>query len=674
MDKSNHISKQSDSIRLKAALDLYENAPCGSVIFRNDGLIVAMNNTLASWLGYRKSEIVNHRTLPSLFKIGGQIYFETHFFPLIKMQGFIQEVYFDMLRKDKSIFHALINVREIPSESNSEATYQATILDVSDRRQYEKELIEAKRKAEADSKAKAEFLATISHEIRTPLNAILGIGNLLHDTPLNEDQKEYARLLLGSSEHLLSLVNNLLDLSKIEAKKLELEYVSFNIFDLITTLKQIYSVKAAEKDVELRLELDEDIPQNIIGDPVKLNQILTNLIGNAIKFTKEGSIAVVISVLQKVKKQVTLKFEVADTGIGIPEEKLEAIFQEFSQASYDVSVEYGGTGLGLTISKKLLELQGSQLHVSSKLNEGSTFSFELNYKIDKKKSKKSKQATEPQEEINFDDYKVLIVDDNDVNLFITTQYLDQWHIPYITAKSGSKALSILSNEAVDIILLDLQMPKMDGYQTAEKIRALKLSQNPVIVAYSATTKGEVQTKLIEAGIDDHLPKPFQPAELLDLLKMYKTLKKTKGKKRRKKLLKTATRSKKYAKQLGPETPPTSHESFSLEKYQKMANNKPEYLQKFVKSSLNAVKDYYKEFNVAVKSNDATQLDKLIHQSTMTLYYLKADKVTTLMKNCSELIAANDSESNLTSATKACKKEFKTIIEGLKKAKKSKLFQ
>ncbi|WP_313114963.1 ATP-binding protein [Aequorivita sediminis] len=666
MENSNNISKQSDSIRLKAALDLYENAPCGSVIFRNDGIIVTINETLANWLGYRKSEIINLRTLPSLFKVGGQIYFETHFFPLIKMQGFIQEVYFDIVRKDKSIFHALVNVREIPSDGSNEATYQATILNVSDRRKYEKELLDAKRKAEAESKAKAEFLATISHEIRTPLNAILGIGNLLHDTPLNENQKEYARLLLGSSEHLLSLVNNLLDLSKIEAKKLALEYVSFNIYDLITTLKEIYSVKAAEKNVELRLELTEDVPLNIIGDPVKLNQILTNLIGNAIKFTKEGSITVVISVLKKIKKQVTLKFEVADTGIGIPEEKLEAIFQEFSQASYDVSVEYGGTGLGLTISKKLLELQGSQLHVNSKLHEGSTFSFELNYKIDKKKSKKSEKAPDIQEDINFDDYKVLIVDDNDVNIFITAQYLDQWHIPYITAKSGSKALSILNNESVDIILLDLQMPKMDGYQTAEKIRALKLPKKPVIVAYSATTKGEVQPKLIEVGIDDHLSKPFQPAQLFDLLKTYKTLTQTKGKKRRKKLLKTAIQSKKYAKQLKPEVAETSHESFSLERYQKMANNKPEYLQKFVRSSFKAVQDYNKEFKKAVKSDDATQLDKLIHQSTMTLYYLKADTLTALMKKCSELITTNNAASELAAATKECKKEFKTIVEGLKR--------
>ncbi|MEM0518965.1 ATP-binding protein [Aequorivita flava] len=668
MDKNYSSLKQTDSIRLKAALDLYENAPCGSVVFRNDGLIIAMNNTLAHWLGFKKDEIVNVRTLPSFFKVGGKIYFETHFFPLIKMQGFIHEVYFDMLRKDKSNFHALINVREIPAKESNEATFQATILDVSDRREYEKQLLEAKRKAEADSKAKADFLATISHEIRTPLNAILGIGNLLHNTPLNENQKEYARLLLGSSEHLLSLVNNLLDLSKIEAKKLELEYVSFNLNELITILKQIYSVKASEKGVELRLELSEDVPQNIIGDPVKLNQILTNLIGNAIKFTKKGAITVAISVIQKVKKQVTLKFEVTDTGIGIPEEKLETIFQEFSQASYDVSVEYGGTGLGLTISKKLLELQGSQLHVSSKLNKGSTFSFELNYKIDKKKVNKTAQLLNKKDDVSFDDYKVLIVDDNHVNIFITAQYLDQWRISYVTAKSGTEALSILKKESVDIVLLDLQMPKMNGYQTAEKIRALKLSKKPVIVAYSATTKGEVQNELIKAGIDDHLPKPFQPTELFDLLKMYKTLKQAKGKKKRKSLMKTATLSKKYAKELKPVDNTTIEESFSLERYQKMANNNPKYLRKFIKSSLKAIKDYEGEFKTALKNKDVSGLESLIHQSTMTLYYIKAEKLTSLMKKCKDLIATNDSDTNLKLAIDDCNKEFAIIFEGLKKAK------
>ncbi len=667
MGSKNDILKESDSLRLEAALDLYENAPCGSVSFRNDGLIIDINTTLTRWLGYKKDELINKRTLPSLFKIGGQIFFETHFFPLIKMQGFIQEVYFDILRKDQSIFHGLINVREIPLKGSTDTTYQATILDVSDRWHYENEILEAKRKAEADSKAKADFLATISHEIRTPLHAILGIGNLLHKTPLNENQKEYARLLLSSSEHLLSLVNNLLDLSKIEAKKLELESSSFNLLDLLTVLKQIYSVKAQEKGVELCLKLDKGIPENIIGDPVKLNQILTNLVGNAIKFTKEGSITIAISALKKTKKEVHLHFEVADTGIGIPEEKLETIFQEFSQASNDVSVEYGGTGLGLTISKKLLELQDSQLTVSSKLNEGSKFSFAIKYAVDQKKVKKADKIIATAETPNFENYEVLVVDDNKVNIFITAQYLDQWHVKHRTAHSGRAALEIIKNNAIDIVFLDLQMPKMNGYETAEKIRKLKLPKEPVIIAFSATTKGDVIEDLIKSGIDDHLPKPFHPTQLLDILKMYYRSKQKKKRKLPKLQSKTNFISKKKVKKINKLTNFNGVESFNLDRYIKMANNKPDYLKKFVGSTLAAMITYQKEFEMALEKKDTKKMSELIHKTTMTMYYIKADRLSEYMKNCNDILISDPSDPNILIKGKDCNSEFTKIIAGLKKS-------
>lgn len=666
MESDDNISKERDSLRLEAALDLYENAPCGSISFRNDGIIIGINNTLTKWLGYKKEEIVNIRTLPSLFKIGGQIFFETHFFPLIKMQGFIQEVYFDILRKDKSVFHGLINVREIPLQANLQTTYQATILDVTDRWNYENEILNAKRKAEAESKAKADYLATISHEIRTPLNAILGIGNLLHNTPLNDNQKEYARLLLSSSEHLLNLVNNLLDLSKIEAKKLELDQVSFNIFDLLTVLQQIYSVKAKEKGIDLLLKLDKDLPENLLGDPVKLNQILTNLIGNAIKFTKAGSITVSINLIKKSKKEVLLTFEVSDTGIGIPEEKLETIFQEFSQASYDVSVEYGGTGLGLTISKKLLELHGSQLDVSSKLNKGSKFSFSLKYPVDKKKAEKVEKLISTSEDDNFKNYLVLVVDDNEMNIFITTQYLDLWNIQYKTAKCGQDAIDIIKKNVINIVLLDLQMPKMNGFETAQKIRELKLANEPEIIAFSASTKGEVHAQLIEAGIDDHLPKPFQPSQLFDMLKIYHKTAQGKNNKATKRLSKTKSVSKKKVKKLKTKDS-TVIESFSLDRYIKMANNKPEYLKKFVLSTLDAMEGYKVEFENALGNKDVTKISDLIHKTTMTMYYIKADRLSGYMKKCSETLQSNPSDQAVQTNGKVCIKEFVKIIKGLKKS-------
>ena len=641
-----------------------------AVSFRNDGLIIDMNTTLSRWLGYKKEEIINKRTLPSLFKIGGQIFFETHFFPLIKMQGFIQEVYFDIVRKDKSIFHGLINVREIPLKGSPEITYQATILDVSDRWNYENEILDAKRKAEADSKAKADFLATISHEIRTPLHAILGIGNLLHNTPLNENQKEYARLLLSSSEHLLSLVNNLLDLSKIEAKRLELECSSFNLLELLTILKQTYAVRAKEKGIELCLKLDKGIPENIIGDPTKLNQILTNLVGNAIKFTKVGTITISIFLIKNSKKEVHLQFEVADTGIGIPAEKLETIFQEFSQASKDVSLEYGGTGLGLTISKKLLELQDSQLSVTSELNKGSKFSFAIKYAVDKKKVKKVEKIVTTVEVPNFENYEVLVVDDNKVNIFITAQYLDQWNVKHRTANSGRAALEIIKNNSIDIVFLDLQMPKMNGYETAEKIRKLRLPKEPVIIAFSATTKGDVIDELMKAGIDDHLPKPFQPTQLLDILKMHHISEQNTKKKIVPKLQSKANfNSKKKEKNVNKLENNYGVESFSLDRYIKMAQNKPEYLNKFLGSTLAAMITYQKEFEMALETKDTKKMSELIHKTTMTMYYIKADRLSEYMKNCNDILIADPSDPTILKKGKDCIGEFTKIIAGLKKSQR-----
>src|SRR5690606_16917479 len=228
---------------------------------------------------------------------------------------------------------------------------------------YERELIAARKKAEETSRAKAAFLSMISHEIRTPLNAILGIGNLFHKTSLNAQQKEYARILLNSSENLLGLVNNLLDMSKIESHKVKLEKLPFSVTDLLEVLISTFQVKCDEKHIELRVILPENLPEHLLGDPYKLNQVLTNLLGNAIKFTKEGYVKLEISILDLSEKKIFLRFAVSDTGIGIAEDKFEAIFDEFSQASYDVGLKYGGTGLGLTISQRLLQLHGSEMQL-----------------------------------------------------------------------------------------------------------------------------------------------------------------------------------------------------------------------------------------------------------------------------------------------------------------------
>lgn len=502
----------------ESAEELYENAPCGYISFLADGTIFRINDTLLHLLDYKgKEEVIQIKKIQDLLRIGGKIYFETHFFPLVKMQGFIKEINFDLLRKDGSFFPALLNVNQISFAEESSTIYRASVLDITDRKKYEKALLEGKEKAEEATRAKAEFLSTISHEIRTPLNAIVGIGNLIQKTSLDDLQKEYARILQLSSSNLLELVNNLLDLSKLEADKVKLEERNFSLNQLLKVLFHPFKIRAKEKKIELKVDCPKNLPDNLMGDTVKLNQVLTNLLGNAIKFTNEGIVKLKIQEIERSYKTIVLQFTVCDSGIGIPKDKLKIIFQEFSQASYDVNLEFGGTGLGLTISQKLLQMHGSALKVTSEEGKGSEFSFALKFKlsaeIPQAKSKRSRLT----ELLAATGARVLVVDDSSVNLYIASQYLKNWGLAHDTVDSGEAALRSVNEIDYDIVLMDLHMPKMNGYQASAAIRKMNNKPPPLIIALSASGRGDVNLKMKIAGINAYVPKPFNPVELQEVM-------------------------------------------------------------------------------------------------------------------------------------------------------------
>lgn len=498
--------------------ELYENAPCGYITFLADGTILKINNTLLHLLEYKKKkEVVEVRKIQDFFKIGGRIYFETHFFPLIKMQGFIKEINFDLLKKDGSFFPALLNVDQISVIEENSVIYRASVLDITNRKNYEKVLLEGREKAEDATRAKAEFLSTISHEIRTPLNAIVGIGNLIQQTSLDAMQRKYAGILQHSSSNLLELVNNLLDLSKLEADKVKMEESDFSLNNLLEVLLESFKPRAKERKVELKMDCPGTLQGELLGDPVKLNHILTNLLGNAIKFTKEGHVKLKVKEIDKTEKDILLQFTVCDTGMGIPKNKLKKIFLEFSQASYDVNLEYGGSGLGLTICQKLLQMQGSKMMVKSEEGKGSEFSFNLKFKFSTKTSASKNEKSRLTELLSATGARVLVVDDSSINLFITSQYLKSWGLAHDTVDSGEAALKNVKEFEYDIVLLDLQMPKMNGFQTSEAIRKLNPNPTPVIIALSGSARGEVDPEMKKAGINASVPKPFDPAHLQELM-------------------------------------------------------------------------------------------------------------------------------------------------------------
>lgn len=651
----------------ESAEDLYENAPFGYISFLADGRIFKINKTLLNLLGFEKAEILQVKKIQSLFKIGGKIYFETHFFPLVRMQGFVKEINFDLVKKDGSFFPALINVDQITDPQSNISSYRASVIDITDRKKYEKVLMESKENAERATRAKAEFLSTISHEIRTPLNAIVGIGNLFHKTSLDDIQKEYAKILQLSSESLLELVNNLLDLSKLDAQKVKLEERVFSLQDLLKVLVHSFKIKAAEKNIQLKTEFPEDLPDHLLGDPVKLNQVLTNLLGNAVKFTGKGFVKLKIEFREVREKDLVLQFTVYDTGIGIPRDKLEIIFTEFSQASYDVNLEYGGTGLGLTISQKLLQMHGSELSVKSEEGKGSEFSFKLKFKVSHRIPAKKKRSG-VRDVIRKSGAKVLVVDDNPTNLFITSQYLQGWNLEYTTVNSGYAAIEAVQQQQYDIILMDLHMPKMNGYESSTRI--LEIDNKPVIIALSASGRGDLNLKMKRAGISAHVPKPFDPTELQEVIIHF--LNEDREEKPEENQDSYEDRSK---------VPPPAEssidnkkESFKLSRIIQLSKENPEILRKLIENSLKSVKKYREEFTDAVNEGSHKKPGELIHKNTMTLHYIQAERLAGLVENYNELLL--DPETNPGALNKKKKEiltEFKEVISRLESLKAEDLF-
>jgi signal transduction histidine kinase/CheY-like chemotaxis protein len=362
--------------------------------------------------------------------------------------------------------------------------------------------------------AKVDFLSTVSHEIRTPLNAIIGMSNLLVVAP---GQAENLSTLKLSAKNLLMLINDILDYTKISTGKIEFDDKPTNILFLINNLIRGFRFRSdLNEGVKLMLVTDPDIPKYVYCDAPRLSQILNNLVGNALKFTEEGTVKVILSLESITPESAKVKFEVEDTGIGIPEDKFTEIFETFTQINTSSTRKHGGTGIGLSITKNLLTLQGSDISVKSQLDEGSTFGFVLDLKI--AESELSKYA----DEVDFENVekltgvKVLVVEDNEMNILITKKFLQKWGIEFDIAKNGKQALDAYNNH--DLVLMDLQMPIMDGYTATKELR--KMGVEVPIIALTASALFDIREKIYESGLDDYIIKPFDPMDFYVKLKSY----------------------------------------------------------------------------------------------------------------------------------------------------------
>lgn len=362
-----------------------------------------------------------------------------------------------------------------------------------------------------------ELLATVSHEIRNPLNAIVGISRLLKLPASDEDREKYVDGLVETSEHLLDLLNNIMDFSKLESDSFILAYEPTDLHKTITQNLVSQKAIAESKNLEFKIEIDKKLPPSVITDPVKISQVILNLISNAIKFTESGMVSLKVEVLETGNSEVVIKFRVTDTGIGIPEESLQAVLEPFHQGTFDTNMNYGGTGLGLSISKKIINKMGGELEVQSELSKGSEFSFSLKLDIDRS----SERLITPDSSFyaaNFQKgVKVLVVDDNKMNVLVAQKNLEFWGFDFQTASNGISAVEKIQKEEFDIVLMDLHMPQMNGLEATKLVRKLpgiKYQELPII-GFTASTEKFLQENLSSAGFTDLLNKPFRPEELFN---------------------------------------------------------------------------------------------------------------------------------------------------------------
>ncbi len=500
--------------RARMAATVFAHSQESIIITNTDALIVDCNPAAGRMTGYSREDLIGRN--PRLFSSGTHTAgFYRHLWQTLT-SGRVWQGTFRNRRKNGTPYWIEASISPIKDHDGNITQYVAVSRDITRRKQQLEALRQAKRDAQMANTAKSEFVANISHEIRTPMNAILGFTDLCLEGDLGPRQRKYLGNVKESAHSMLSLINEILDFSKIEAGKLVIESIPFDLsreLDMITTMtRQLIHTKQVE------LQLLQTLPAStrLLGDPLRLKQILTNLTSNAVKFTNQGKIQIAVTELARDDSSIELEFSVCDTGIGMDTEKLNAIFQPFSQADTSTTRKFGGTGLGLTISSQLIEKMGSSIDVESEPGIGSTFYFRLSFPLLKEEELPDQPENLVQRSYKqLSNTRVLLVEDNEINRELATEILKRNQLVVDTAIHGQDALEKLKQRDYDLVLMDIQMPIMDGYETTWAIRKQLKRGNLPIIALTASTSSVVREKCMRAGMDDYISKPIDIHELME---------------------------------------------------------------------------------------------------------------------------------------------------------------
>lgn len=618
---------------------IWENAPCGLVVTETDGMIIRCNKTFSEWTGFRREEAGRAVRLTDYLTPGGKIFFEIRHIPMLNLQGSVNENRYDFIWQDGSIHPVVIN-SNIQETSEESRKYIFAIFPAAERTRFEQELLAHKKRLEQQLRERAGYISTLSHEIRTPLQIINGVIELLNTTGTDTKQREYIHILKNSSNTLLKLANDLLNLNKLETGNMVLSQEPFSLSKLLLETKALYSFPAEEKGLQLKCRIAETIPELVIGDPIKIKQVIDNLLANAIKFTREGEVELILESQEITSRTYSFTLMVKDTGEGIAADRIEKIFDPYVQANETIQNQFGGTGLGLDIARRIIELYGSSLQVKSSTS-GTTFSFELTL---------ARQTNpRPVEDMNRIEYhfprtRVLIADDHEVNLRILSLVLEAKGITVEKAGNGIEAWNKICNTGFDLLLADLQMPILDGTGLLKKIRTSenRKIKNLPVVAVSGDHLFDFEKAKREDGLSAFLLKPYTNQQLDDILMMH---------------LPIAQKGGEIEAEQAANT-----KLVSFDKIKAITRANPENYRMILGETVKVLRSDKEKLELAFKDRDIQKVKSLVHKNKSIINYYKADELQEKFEQGVLLLSNTTAgDDDLRKATMAINQEIDLVI-------------